>query len=390
MHINGPINVWRLEGTINDIHKILYIYSDVHYPIESQTQCNTYDSIDLVTYFNNELFKKKKEIDFFMEVRYKDITNYNKKFDTIRDKYMIDTAQLFFQNFKKHNNIRFHYTDIRDKSDSLYKEIISRLDYKISDEQSYNTINNTLFILKSLLTDLLHLSKGEFNYIISKIKSFNSTSTIFYRYFLKDYLYIFTKLLYKYNNQNIKQLMTVIMHDTEQQIINLQKLTIELHNNINEQYNANKKYKTFDDVYTEQKVNKTDDIIVGVDSEYLASLSYNVDVLQSKIIDKLTNLFSWLVDFYFMRRFLDKNYIVNSILYCGAYHSMRVTQYLIKKLGFKLTHIAYYNTSIVKDKTLITDYIKNSTLDNDNLFKLLFPKKPIQCSDISDFPDNFD
>jgi hypothetical protein len=30
-HVNGPINVIRLEGKIGDIKKVVYLFMDIHY-----------------------------------------------------------------------------------------------------------------------------------------------------------------------------------------------------------------------------------------------------------------------------------------------------------------------------------------------------------------------
>ena len=51
--VNGPINVIRMEGRVNNIDKVIYIFMDVHYPVDSQTKCDNIFSKDKRRYFNN-------------------------------------------------------------------------------------------------------------------------------------------------------------------------------------------------------------------------------------------------------------------------------------------------------------------------------------------------
>ena len=40
ININGPVNVVRLEGNINDISKVIYFMFDFHNNVNNQTKCN--------------------------------------------------------------------------------------------------------------------------------------------------------------------------------------------------------------------------------------------------------------------------------------------------------------------------------------------------------------
>ena len=42
--------------------------------------------------------------------------------------------------------------------------------------------------------------------------------------------------------------------------------------------------------------------------------------------------FTRFTDLYFLRRFLDKDYITNGIIYCGAFHSAVYIEHLVKDL----------------------------------------------------------
>ena len=68
--INGPINIVRIEGEINGIKKILYLYFDFHMDVTQQTKCEDYLSDDVTKYIKKELLETSdKDIDFFMEHR---------------------------------------------------------------------------------------------------------------------------------------------------------------------------------------------------------------------------------------------------------------------------------------------------------------------------------
>jgi hypothetical protein len=119
MLVNGPINVVRLEGTINNIKKILYVFFDYHANINLQTECESYDSKDIVTYFYDIFKSSNKPVDFFFEVKSSTITKNN--ITPFKNIYINNinkfyTRSKFDESVKKNikKNIRFHYLDIRD------------------------------------------------------------------------------------------------------------------------------------------------------------------------------------------------------------------------------------------------------------------------------------
>ena len=68
--VNGPINAARLEGTVSGVHKVLYTFMDYHAPVTKQTQCDDYNSIELVRYVVTMLRQadKTKTYDIFAEI----------------------------------------------------------------------------------------------------------------------------------------------------------------------------------------------------------------------------------------------------------------------------------------------------------------------------------
>ena len=60
--VNGPINVIRLEGDVNGIHKVLYTFMDIHIDVSRQTKCADLKSNDIMQYLikNFEDISKRK------------------------------------------------------------------------------------------------------------------------------------------------------------------------------------------------------------------------------------------------------------------------------------------------------------------------------------------
>ena len=82
-------------------------------------------------------------------------------------------------------------------------------------------------------------------------------------------------------------------------------------------------------------------------------------IIYSNKINKSTELIHLaLTDLYFIRRFLDKNYINNGILYTGHSHMCNIMVILIKFFNFKLTNIFY------KQDFDIDKYIKKISFKN--------------------------
>lgn len=111
----------------------------------------------------------------------------------------------------------------------------------------------------------------------------------------------------------------------------------------------------------------------------------------SRYRDRIFSYISRLVDLYFIRRFLDKNYITNAISYTGASHSVSFI-YMLIKLGFKITHCANCTMTNIDKLNQTIDSIENFPTEK-SLFELLdiFVKPDaIQCTNISDFPKNFE
>jgi ABC-type dipeptide/oligopeptide/nickel transport system ATPase component len=89
-----------------------------------------------------------------------------------------------------------------------------------------------------------------------------------------------------------------------------------------------------------------------------------------------------LIDIFMLRRFLDKDYIINAIYYCGGFHANAITAILIKYFDFKITHIAKSDITIDE----LNKELKNADIyDIFSMTKIL--KASYQCSSLEGFPD---
>jgi hypothetical protein len=70
IYITGPENVVRLEGKIDGISKVLYLFFDVHFEANRQNECSNIGEIDFAQFFVKtfkEMPKTDVMYDFFME-----------------------------------------------------------------------------------------------------------------------------------------------------------------------------------------------------------------------------------------------------------------------------------------------------------------------------------
>ena len=346
-YINGPINCVRLEGQIDNINKILYVFFDVHIPVQYQTECTDIRAIEFKNYLikNFDMAAKNNiNIDFFLEMYtiygvFDDKYHKHYKYKKI---YLANIRKFFKQNFnfdRKANKIyeskhfpavRLHYIDFRD----LF--IYDILFYKLPDIMNYfdNYFWNRKFFNKE---NIIHL-KNEINYIDQRIlflKGFildgkkikgdkNSNIKVFEK--------IINKILGAYENNDIKNTLKKYFLDTFAKYFNNYEKII---NDMLEYFNELEKI-----VNDNNKLN--DNNLYGQD------ISANVKIYLPKIwkmLDDLEliiyNISSFIIDIYFLRRLLDKKYISNSLVYTGAHHSCAYIFVLIKYFNFKITHSSY-------------------------------------------------
>ena len=340
--INGPNNVIRLTDGV----KVLYIFGDYHLELHNQTECiynDKYDSMDIDKFLlsfmrNNKNIKYDifHEINDFLYNEYNNNTNYYYK-----KRYIDNINKLFQNNIKnKYTNFKFHYMDFRQ---NLFL-------YNILKNYNNDYIYNNHYTDKQIIflfNDYIKLFK-------LFIKSLNKNKYI-------------QKILNKYNNPNIKKKINEIYN----LLIKNYKLILQ---------NINNLIKFI-------KLNYNNKII----NTYYENIDPQIEIYLNTIFELFFQICIVLTDLYFIRRFLDKKYINNGILYTGHAHMSNISYLLVKYFNYKITHINYLPKNID-----INDYIIKLSNKNvyifplsDLLTKKINNDKIYQCTDLFNFPNNF-
>ncbi|BCS82629.1 hypothetical protein QLL95_gp0140 [Cotonvirus japonicus] len=406
-YVNGPINVVRMQGKVNDIDKVIYLFMDFHSGIQIQTECDNIYSRDVQLYLAEnfaDLTDSGKMYDFFLETHPSWIADAkseknHQEFPNYKDIYIGEVVKLFNKIFNYDpdknlvrvsdylKNIRLHYMDVRD-----YFHLTSEYEMDYANNLIQQLWRNTFInkfqvseILKiitnlnnylNLLTDILITSKTSNNSkkIIKQINVFNPENDEI----IKDLVYLIDKIFNKYNNDNVKK----IMNKQKNIIIDYLKELITLCEQINDNFS---KILIEANNETELTLNKFIGFYYyGLPTEktriFLTEMSNSLSILNIKFI----YFFTRFMDLFFLRRFLDKDYITNAITYTGIYHSMVYIEILNRDFGFEITH-----ASQPKDVNIeqLNEEIKGK--NSVELSSILYPKTLLQCSDMTHFPSKF-
>ena len=358
--INGPNNVVRLENG----EKILYIFGDYHWNADRQRECefnDKHDSIDidkLLLKFMKE--ETKCEYDLFIEMNENDFINNINLRNNGHYKYMyiLQIRKLFLTKFsfnknqiitnKKYPNFRFHYSDIRDL---LTIPTLSNFCYHTSTFLIYSFQD-----LKNVITDhseiLLDLKK------LFKILNNNDNKNI-------------NKIKNVYNDKKIQVEINHIFKEIIENLNNIIKNTLDIINFTSVNINKIKDFESFEKIRDK--------------------VAYEIYLKINQNKDEIAYLVATLTDLYFIRRFLDKDYIKKSILYTGAAHMENILFILVKYFNFKLTNVFYSNSSHNLNN------IKKLSIKNFKYSKFLttcfrhYDKhfQATQCVNLFNFPPNF-
>jgi hypothetical protein len=365
--INGPNNVVRLT----DGNKILYIFGDYHYDEHYQNECNyddNYDSIDidklLLKFIKTE---KEKEFDFFFETDEHDfkpeINNQR------RNKYIFQVGKLFNSKIKmdnnkiiineKYKNFRFHYFDIRHNID-FFKSIRYNMD------SYYN-------ILKFLFNNLYYKTYTfDFNTLLSYNERLITETTQNIEYLQSDENINIKKIRNKYQNVKIKHIINNmfnihVIKNLKRQITRLTKINLYMNNNI--------------DILTDKTIKEKRKV----------KILYKIYSITYSCCENLFDAYVVLTDLFFIRRFLDKDYIKNAITYTGLMHMNDIIYILTKYFNYKITNIFYKNNDFKLEtiKNLKTKNFKHLSIMGDNLYNRNHYYGYNQCVDLFSFPSNF-
>lgn len=356
IRIKGPINILRLNGNIKDVQKVIYIFVDKD--LKKFTDCEDKNAADITKYIEDNFQQlKDTQYDFFAEFSiHTKIVSPNIYLNNILQffskYYKINESTNKIEISTKFPNVRFHYIDISNWLKHYIQQCINL--FAKEKHQNNHDINE---ILKYIVDFLYHLKGFLQNpIIIPKPSIKNFESQIFNEITLQQYLehikYLTGKMLLKYNNENIKILINEYIN-----IILIRELD-----------------------YIIKKIKKL-------------NINFTVDKIQYINEIYIAPFFDQLMDIYFLRRLLDKNYISNSIIYLSENHAAICINILVNLFNFIITNIANNKNSISTINRLVKyfhpfqagvhyqDII--TTMNN------ILMNNTIQCSSISKLPLNF-
>lgn len=402
--VNGPFNIIRMEGTINGINKVIYIMMEYHMEVSNQTQCSDINSVDISKYMysNMKQYSKMdndKSIDFFFEYYKSEINNKvtNNKERYIDEVNKIINASIKFDKNKITNinpdvdsrKIRMHYLDIRDILTNDYYSLIGRLPYELN-----NILSQDFFMHENNIkyfSNLLKLYENALNNVYYAINDKNNNSKLSNKI---DFINLFDKIKNKYKYKNIKDILNNELKITFNQIYDYMKVLLK---NIKKCFIEYKKHIVD---YSTKK-------LIYIENGASGNFNWSDYSLVKKVGIQLFNLlwtlhydffypFVSVTDIYMLRRFLDKDYITNAVVYTGFSHSINYIHILFYRFNFKVTHTSFMRADSIDqlNKKLEKIYSKSENdiihdLSLKDLNYLFLPDFFSQCSNISHFPKFF-
>ncbi|AVL94778.1 hypothetical protein ma392 [Moumouvirus australiensis] len=385
--IDGPINVVRMSGYVNNIKKVIYLFMEKHNKLENQTDCQDDSSIDIINYLTQNfqnLNSGNTKVDFFLETNPGHLSA--KISETIFSsgpslEYLESLWYFFYKNIKidknkissNFKNVRFHYIDIRQplyilttRMIDVAQEIFNNKDkeliiadviitcLKIIVEFFGNFIDFVKSDTKNIKTKVYPIKNKNAPYIVDVILKRDCRQQ-----FYDEIFYFLNKIKYDYNHNSVKNIVNTYLHN------DILEEAIKVKNDVKKLYDyvAVLTNEDYENNYLSEKIKNE-----------LDHLDYELFTFDAKI-----------VDLYFLRRFLDKDYITNAVVYTGAYHSM-VYIYMLRTIGFKITHCAKTNIYNINE---LNDIVLENKLDFGKFLDTFTLDNTLQCSDLEGFPENF-
>lgn len=446
--LTGPLNIVRLEGEIFGIKKVLYVFFDIHMPCDLETRCDDIFADTITTYMIEQFRNAgDKTIDFFLETFPIGVSSKSEMRDIYLRELRQLFAQAFRYNEKENKvlqsklfpKVRLHYIDIRDylfwdilidQSGYLYDYFKNIYDAVVVQNNLPHL--NSLLVFKNGLLKFVDDVDMIYNLFIKRRKSQTNKSTrkqskgtrksskgtrksskdtkksrrntrqssrvirmnyeqVSEKEKEENILNLISKIREKYAHQEVKDMIDKIINEYLKEalefILNGTDTVIKLVDSLLKLTNIDP-----------MSLNTSESFEIGTNRPEFTKLASYGDINIKEITKIVMNILSimsdigavssmstsTILDTYFLRRFLDKDYVVNGVSYTGAAHSQMYVYILVKYFDFKITHASYLKYSINETNKKI----KGSELDFD--FRSWFmPEILQQCSNITGFPKGF-
>lgn len=392
VEINGPLNVVRLEGKIGDIKKVIYLFMDVHYPLCIQSKCANIFAKDVHKYLAEtfeQLDKDKKMVDFFIETFEDSIQiDADKRSEVINKQNNIGKQQIYIfqlirlvesivkfdrkskkiKSLNQFPNLRVHYLDIRDSMRNLSNMIYSFPDITdIRNLRASREIFETLDAIRSAVQSLKEIYdsvKADRNYQSTENPGFSRN---------------IRKVLHDYKNKNVKNIITRILDECFSIFDDIVILCDD----------SERAFRNNNKILDNPQIHVDGDLLrsgIGIDREInmFVNNTYRVNDLQDLYLLATVGI----TDCYLLRRFLDKNYITNAVVYTGATHSLNYIRRLMRDFNFKITHVSLKTVDTISELNWI---VKQRVKEDKTIAEYFIRTNKAfeQCSNLTDFPKRF-
>jgi hypothetical protein len=411
--VSGPINVIRVEGNVHGVKKILYLFFDVHLGLFKQTHCDQDKFYDAVNYFVDNFKGSKDKISFFLEItdfvqRSKGLEKDDRQAQSIYQSkffnmYMYRVRNFFSKYFRydveknkiisdpRYSNIYFHFFDFRwaylpvqqafsDVSKILMENSSNKL------RQTGNLVINMIDHIQKDYDFIFNTSQEDAKKILSQapklssLQEFTKLSQDETLLVAQRYIY---KFLYSYKDEKIKQIINKLIQEEVKPMYT--KVLYHLNNFLKRAAMGIKiEQEAFKKNNSTMEYHCRDLLINGLSQEEEIILINDL-LLHCTIAENYYMiLYSYLIDCYFIRRFLDKDYSEKNIVYAGGAHTANHINILVKHFDFKITHYSY----LKYDLETSMKKLKESNCEISTTLPL--SDEESQCSDLTTFPKNFD
>lgn len=407
LFIDGPVNTLRLEGEINGIKKVLWIMGDYHLEVEKQYKCEDIRSQNIVKFLVQNFDKMSegdKTYDFFLEIYpttflIEKVVWHNKYIWELQEltKKSINIQEGKMLPSKEFQKTRFHYMDIRDyiyedsfnifmKLQGLSQQILNSDiypdDLRIIADSLKMIATNTKAIMDLLIknTPSNHSHKAIIPKTVQELQQqtpadiFNITKQLV------------EKMISRYKHDQLKKFANEMI---KKDIVTTYELFFKRLNEFLKELEQIDKQLNFGFRELNVPTEKTRNNLMNLNYNFWnPKFKESMDQIQKGLNDldtSLMHLFALIVDLFFLRRFLDKDYITNAGVYTGMIHSANYVYYLVKYFDFKITHASYLKGSPKE----VEKIIKNAKFP-EVVYEYIFPKIFNQCSDLTGFPEMFE
>jgi len=335
LYLNGPVNFFKLKNGDKEV----YLFGDHHKNIENQGECDELESFNFDKYLKYFFKHNTKNIDFMLETPMKPNKYYDKSYNYI---YIHKIRKVFQELYDKnpyYKYLKVHYIDIRLSNNIdepfLYVENIQGY---INNKGLYDFqyIINTLEIINKLLNEQITIIDKYYKDEKSNVDKENYNDILF------------NKIITKYNNKEnkikINKFFKVMCYERMKYIIDEIKKFITDCNKYQKIFDDNKDKLDTKHMNSNKELYKQYLSFEGFyDTDEYKKIKNDVDEFINKLFTITIEIGSSIMDCYFLRRLLDKDYIKNSIVYTGNAHTTDYLHFLVKNYYYKIVEYGTIN-----------------------------------------------